>query len=107
MSLSRPALACALGAAVIAATAVADQRIGLALALALGLSIAAGALGAQRPPARAIMTLALALAVQPLLRDAGWVVAIDVIAALAASLVSAGSLGPGRACAVRCSPRGS
>lgn len=91
MSPPRPALACALAAAVLAATAVADQRIGLALALTLLLVIAAGVLGAWRRPSRPVIALAAALAVQPLLRDAGWVIATDVTAALVAAAVAVGS----------------
>jgi hypothetical protein len=92
MSPPQPALACALAAAAVAATAVAGQRIGLALTLALQLVIAAGALGAQRRPSRGAIALAAALAVQPLLRDAGWVVAADVVAAiLGAAVAVAGS----------------
>jgi hypothetical protein len=93
MSPPRPALACALGAAVLAATAVADQRIGLALTLTLLLVIAAGLLGAQRRPSRVVATLAAALAVQPLLRDAGWVVTADVTAALVAAAMAVGNAG--------------
>ena len=92
MALSKPALACAGGAAVLAATAVAGQRVGLALTLALLLATAAGMLAAQRSAARDILALALALALQPFLRDAGWVVAVDVSAAFAASLLAAGRL---------------
>lgn len=92
VSLSRPALACAVGAGVLAATAVADARVGLALALALTLAIAAGTLGSRGRASRGVMVLALALALQPLVRDAGWVVAADVAAALLAAAVAVGGI---------------
>lgn len=86
MPLSRPALACALAAGVLAAIAVAEQRVGLGLSLALLLVVAAGAAGGA---SRGLLTLAGALALQPLLRDAGWVVAADVAAALLAAAAAA------------------
>lgn len=84
-----PALACAIASAAVAATAVAGQRVGLALALALLLAIAAGLLGAQRRPSLGMAALAAALAAQPSLRDAGWVVATAITAAVVAALVAA------------------
>jgi hypothetical protein len=67
---------------------VADQRVGLALSVALILVIAAGVLATKRPWAIAPAGLAVALAIQPIVRDAGWVVAVDVPAALAAGAVA-------------------
>lgn len=82
--MSRPALACALAAGLLAALAVAGQRIGLALSGALLLLLAAAA-----PRARpAMLVVAAALAVQPVLLDAGWVVALDVAASLVAGAVA-------------------
>src|SRR4051794_40427067 len=81
--MSRRALACAVTSALVAASAVAQQRIGLGLTVALVLVIAAGALAARRPRARGLTLLAAGLAVQPVLRAAGWVVAIDVATAVA------------------------
>src|SRR3954469_20572944 len=87
MSISRPALSCALAAGVVASTAVAYQRVGLALSFALLLVVATGALAAGRPT---IIVLAAALALQPVLRDAGRVVAVDVAAAVLATAVAVG-----------------
>jgi hypothetical protein len=92
--MSKPALACAVAAAVLAATAVAEQRVGLALAVVLLLVAAAGATGAARRPSPVLGALAVALAVQPLIRDAGWVVALDVAAALVAGAAAVAR--PGR-----------
>jgi hypothetical protein len=92
VSLPTPARACALTAAALAATLVADQRVGLALALALLLAGTAGLLAAPRRPSLVLAGIAAALAVQPVVRDAGWVVAIDVIASLLVALVAAGRL---------------
>jgi Domain of unknown function (DUF4173) len=101
MSLSRPALVCAIGCAVVAGIGVAQQRVGLALTMALVLAIAAGVLGARRRASRIIVALAIALALGPLLRDAGWVVAIDAAFALVAAAAAVGVLidfrGMGRA----------
>lgn len=90
MSPSRSAVACAGAAGLTAALAVAQQRVGLALTVALLLVGAAGVLAARGRPSTKLATdgrpsiplaiLAGALAVQPVLRDAGWVVAVDVIA---------------------------
>jgi len=98
MSLSKPALACALAAAVLAACAVAEQRVGLALAVVLLLIAAGGAVGAAGRPSPLLMALAVALAVQPMLRDAGWVVAIDLVAALVGGAAAVAR--PGRWAAV-------
>lgn len=90
MSLPKPALACAISSGVLAAAAVAGQRIGLALTLTLVLVIVAGVLGSERRVSRLLAALAIALAVQPLLLDAGWVVAVDVLAALTAAAAAVG-----------------
>ncbi len=90
MPMPKPALACAIAAAVVAATAVAEQRVGLALTIALLLVAVSGALGAAHRPSPLLAALAVALAVQPLIRDAGWVVTIDVVAALIASAAAIG-----------------
>jgi Domain of unknown function (DUF4153) len=82
MPMSRPALACTITSAVLAASTVADERVGLGLALTLTAAIAAGALVAPRRASRVLTALAIALAAQPLLRDAGWVVAVDVVGAV-------------------------
>jgi hypothetical protein len=87
-----PARICALTAAALAAAAVADQRVGLALTLALLLAGTAGFLAAPRRPSLVMAGIAAGLAVQPVLRDAGWVVAIDVAAALLAALVAVSGL---------------
>jgi hypothetical protein len=86
--MSTPALSSAIAAGTIAAFAVAGQRIGLGLALALLLTVAAGALNARGRVCRVTLGLAGALATAPLILDAGWVVAIDIIAALVASAVA-------------------
>jgi len=79
----RSALLCVLLAGALAATAVAGTRAGLALAGALLLVLAAGELsGTARRSSRSFLALAAALAVQPVLRDADWVVDAAVAAAL-------------------------
>ncbi|WP_320672439.1 DUF4153 domain-containing protein [Patulibacter defluvii] len=83
--MSRTALLCASIAAALAATAVAGQRVGLALTVVLLLTIAAGATAAPRAVDRPLLALAVALALQPTLRDAGWVVAVAVAGSLAAT----------------------
>ncbi len=90
MPLPKPALACATVATALAAIAVAGQRVGLALALALLLAIGAGVWGAQRRPSVTLVALAAALAAQPFLRDAGWVVALDVCAGVVAAIAAVG-----------------
>jgi hypothetical protein len=80
----RIAHVCALSAGLIAALAVAHERIGLALALVLLLLLAAGVVVAPRARWRAgLIALGAALAVQPVLRDAGWVIWLDSLAVLA------------------------
>jgi hypothetical protein len=88
MSVPKPALACTVAAGVIASSAVANQRIGLALSVALVLVVAAGTLAAAERASPTITVLAVALALQPALRDAGWVVAWDVTAALIAAALA-------------------
>lgn len=83
--LGGPALACAAGSGVVAAVLVAHERSGLGLTLALWLVIGATVLGAQRRPSPVFAVLAAGLALQPLLRDAGWVVAISALAAIVAT----------------------
>jgi hypothetical protein len=78
-------------AAALAGFAVADQRVGLALTVALLAMVGAGVAGAQRPVSRVLLVLAVALAVQPVLRDAGWVVALDVLAFLAVAAAALAS----------------
>lgn len=90
MPMSTPALSGAIAAGALAACAVAGQRIGLGLALALLLTITAGALNAGGRVCRVTLGLAGALATAPLVLDAGWVVAIDVIAALVAAAAAVG-----------------
>ena len=90
MPMSTPALSGAIAAGALAAFAVAGQRIGLGLALAVLLTITAGALNAGGRVCRVTLGLAGALATAPLLLDAGWVVAIDVIAALVAAAAAVG-----------------
>ncbi len=90
MPLPKSALACAAGAAVLAAIAVAGERPGLGLTVALLLAIAAGVRGARRPVSPALTAIAAALALQPVLRDAGWVVAVAVGAALVAGAAAVG-----------------
>jgi hypothetical protein len=73
-------LVLALLAGALAGLGVAQQRIGLALFATLALVIAAAWSGTRRAPSRTLLVLAGALALQPVLRDAGWVVAVDVAA---------------------------
>ncbi|HEX8102375.1 MAG TPA: DUF4153 domain-containing protein, partial [Solirubrobacteraceae bacterium] len=89
----RSALICALLAGVVAAAAVVNQRLGLALSVVLLLAVAAAALSAQRRRSPWLLALAAALAVQPVLRDAGWVVAVAVVAALVAGAAAVAPLG--------------
>lgn len=85
MPMSKPALACAVAAALLAGCAVAERPVGLALAIMLVVMVGAGVVAAPRSHvSRGFAALAVALAAQPLLWDAGWVVAIDVVAALVA-----------------------
>jgi hypothetical protein len=85
---SRSAFACAGAAGVVASVAVAHQRIGLGLSLALILVIGAGVLAAGRRASISLATLAAALGLQPILRDAGWVVAADVVAGVIAAALA-------------------
>jgi hypothetical protein len=92
--MSRSTYACALAAGLLAATAVAGQRVGLALTAALLLVLAAGVRGAPSRPCLWLTAVAAALALQPTLRDAGWVVAAAVVACLGAT--AAAVTPPGR-----------
>ena len=77
---------CAIAAGLFAAVGVADNRIGLALAVSLLLVVAAAAFVAPLGANRAMLVaIGAALAFAPALRDAGWVVAVDVVATLAAA----------------------
>lgn len=101
MPLSKSALACAVAAALLAGCAVAEQPVGLALAIMLVVMIGAGVATAPRSRVGlGCAALAVALAAQPLLWDAGWVVAIDVVAALMAG--AAASVPARRWADVRC-----
>lgn len=82
--MSRITLIGAASAAALAATAVAGQRIGLALSVVLLIVIVAAATSAPRRVDRPVLVLAVVLAIQPSLWDAGWVVTLDVVAALVA-----------------------
>jgi hypothetical protein len=88
---SRIPLSCVLGAALVAALLVAGQRVGLAVTVVLLAAIAAGVSAARERVDRPALVLAVALALQPTLRDAGWVVAA----------CSAGALVAGAAAVVR------
>ena len=106
----RSALLLTLAAACLAALAVAGQRVGLALSLTLLLVLAAAARAAggggggsiggsaapseSRSPRPLLLALGAGLALQPALRDASWVVVVDVAAALVAG---AAALVPGAA----------
>lgn len=82
--MSRTTLIGAASAAALAASAVAGQRVGLALTVVLLIVIATAAATAPRRPDRPALVLAVVLAIQPSLWDAGWVVTLDVAAALVA-----------------------
>lgn len=82
--MSGNALIAAATAATLAATAVAGHRAGLALTVVLLVVIATAARAARQRLDRPVLALAVVLAVQPSLWDAGWVVALDVAAALIA-----------------------
>ncbi len=82
--MSRIALIGAATAAALAATAVAGQRIGVALTVVLLVAIATAAKAAPQRLDRSVLALAVVLAIQPSLLDAGWVVTIDVAATLVA-----------------------
>lgn len=82
--MSRTTLIGAALAAALAATAVAGQRVGLALTVVLLTVIATAAMAAPQRLDRPVLALAVVLAIQPSLWDAGWVVTLDVAAALIA-----------------------
>lgn len=81
--MSRSTLACVLASGLLAGVAVAQQRVGLALTVVLLLVLAAAVQAAPRP-SPAFVALAAGLALQPALRDAGWVVAVATAAAVLA-----------------------
>lgn len=80
--MSRTTLVLVLAATAVAGLGVAGQRVGVALSAALLLVLAAGATSSRRPVDRPALVLAGLLALQPTLRDAGWVVTACVVAAL-------------------------
>lgn len=82
--MSRSTLGCVLAAGLLAAVAVVEQRVGLALALVLLLVLAA-AVRSTSSPSPGFTLLGVGLAVQPALRDAGWVVAVAVAGGLTAA----------------------
>lgn len=75
----------AVAAATLTATAVAGQRVGLALTVVLLTVIVAAVRASPQRPDRVVLALAVVLAIQPSLWDAGWVVALDVAATLVAT----------------------
>jgi Domain of unknown function (DUF4173) len=82
--MSRSTFFCATSAGALAAVAVAGQRVGLALTVVLLLVLAVGAHCAQPARERSVLlAIGLGLAAQPVLRDAGWVMAVDVPALVA------------------------
>ena len=81
--MSIPSLATAVGIGLLAAVGVAYQRAGLGLSLLLVALLAVAAWAPCRGPRVALVLLGVALALQALLRDAGWVVALTSCAALA------------------------
>jgi len=91
MSPSRSAFACAGAAGALASLAVAHQRIGLALGLALVLVVGAAVLAAGPRVSMPLAALAVALAAQPVVRDAGWVVAAGVAAVPIAAAAAVGA----------------
>lgn len=92
--MSRTTLLLTLAAAAIAAAAVAGQRIGLAVSVVLLLALAAAVSAAPRRMDRPALLLGVALALQPTLRDAGWIVVATTAAALVAGAAAVAS--PGR-----------
>ncbi|CAB4910290.1 unannotated protein [freshwater metagenome] len=82
--MSKNTLLLTLAATTTAALVVAGQRIGLAVSVVLLLALAAAVSAAPRRVDRSALTVGVLLALQPTLRDAGWVVAITVAAALVA-----------------------
>ncbi len=79
-------------AGVLGAAIVLGAPAGLGLSLALIAVLVAGVAGAGRRPHPLFAALALALASMPAVRAAGWVVAVDVVAALAAGAFALGRL---------------
>ncbi|PTL60510.1 DUF4153 domain-containing protein [Paraconexibacter algicola] len=75
--MSRPVLCRSLAAALLAAVAVAHHRVGLALAVVLLLVLGAALAAAPRRSV-GLGAIAALLAVQPVLRDAAWVLALTV-----------------------------
>ncbi len=75
--MSRSTLGCVLAAGLLAAACVSQQRVGLALTIVLLLVLTA-ALQASEQPSWGFAAIAAGLALQPALRDAGWVVAATV-----------------------------
>ncbi len=97
----RSALLCVLLAGALAATAVAGTRAGLALACALLLVLAAAELAsAAGRSSRWFLALAAGLAVQPVLRDADWVVTVAALAALLGGAAAVASPSTWRAVAL-------
>lgn len=82
--MSRHPLTLTAVAMAVAGLFVAGQRVGLALTVAVLLAIAAGAVAARGRVDRPALLLAVALALQATVRDAGWVVAACTAGALVA-----------------------
>lgn len=83
--------AAALAAALLAAAVLPGERLGLALPVIAALVLGTCVPAARRSAAAATCALlALALAAQAALLDAGWVVALDLVAAGAVAAVAAG-----------------
>lgn len=81
--MSRSTLGCVLAAGLLTAGCVAQQRVGLALTTVLLLVLGAALQAAERP-SWPFAAVAAGLALQPALRDAGWVVAATVPACVLA-----------------------
>ncbi|HEX6391118.1 MAG TPA: DUF4173 domain-containing protein [Solirubrobacteraceae bacterium] len=75
-------------AGLLGAATVIGAPVGLGVCVALVAVLAAGKVGAGRPPHPLFGALALGLATMAVVRDAGWVVAVDVVAALAAGALA-------------------
>lgn len=82
----------AAAAALIAATSLPGQRLGLAVPIVAALMLAAAGAAFRVSPLRLVLgVLALALAAQAALLDATWVVVLDLVAAwVLASLAASG-----------------
>jgi hypothetical protein len=82
----------ALAAALVAATFLPGERLGVAVPIVAALMLLAAAAGLRVSPLRLVLgLLALALAAQAAVLDAGWVVWLDLLAAwVLASLAAAG-----------------